>query len=95
MSACLSSLVSQWQAQRRHRGSPALLTLGAVCRYDLLVDLQAVSEEEPLPDMELLVTSTDYKVVRERSPDGSVLPIFKSTGSKFAYDLVWPSCLTS
>ena len=47
-----------------------------------------MSELKPLPDMEFLVAATEYKVVQKRSPDGSLLPIFKATGSKFAYDLV-------
>ena len=81
--------------RRSHSQVPgALLKKVSVCRASLLHDILAVNAEEPLPNLELLITSGDFPLVRKRSSDGSILPLFRATGSKFAFDLVrvWPYC---
>ena len=56
----------------------------------MLHDLLELHQAAPLPDLELLVASSDFALVESRNEDGGITPLFKMSSAKTAYELVLP-----
>ena len=57
-----------------------------------LDELVRLADMFKLPDMVLIVGSDDDPLVEGPSANGLIPPIFKTSSSKAAYDLILPDC---